>query len=103
MSSRIRLARVDEVREGRPISVEAAGTKIALFSKAGTIYATENVCPHLGAPLIDGVVIGTEITCRWHLWSFDLLTGECTSNSLAPKGLRIFPVTIEGGEVWVEV
>jgi nitrite reductase/ring-hydroxylating ferredoxin subunit len=103
MSSRIRLARTHDVREGRSFTTEVNGTKIVLFKKDGAIHACENACPHMGAPLDDGVVIAGELTCRWHMWSFDLKTGECTTNSLAPKNLRVFPVTIEGGEVWIEL
>lgn len=77
--------------------------KLVIYNCNGMFYASENACPHMGASLSDGVLIGTEVTCPWHHWSFDVTTGACTSNPLAPKTLTVFPTTIENDEVWVEL
>ncbi|KAJ8904005.1 hypothetical protein NDN08_000535 [Rhodosorus marinus] len=41
----------------------------------GQVYASANVCPHLGTPLSDGSVGDGAIVCAQHKSSFDLTTG----------------------------
>jgi nitrite reductase (NADH) small subunit len=103
MSTRIKVANLHQVRTGSPLVVEVGDCKIALSNVGGVIRAYENACPHVGAPLSEGVIIGDEIICPLHHWSFHVETGVCTSNPLAPKPLRIFPVVIENDAVWLEM
>ncbi len=100
---RTRVAAVADVPPGHMRLVVIGQQKIVIYNCSGTLYASENTCPHLGAALSEGVLIGTEVTCPWHHWSFDVTTGACTSNPLAPKPLTVFPTTVEGGEVWVDL
>ena len=39
---------------------------IALFNEGDKIYATDNQCPHMGYPLVRGVVRHGVLTCDWH-------------------------------------
>lgn len=41
----------------------------------GQVYASANICPHLGTPLSDGVVADGVLTCTQHKSSWDLTTG----------------------------
>ncbi len=99
----VRVAALAEVPPGRMLLAAAEQRKIVVYNCGGAIYASENGCPHLGAALSEGVLIGTEVTCPWHHWSFDVATGECTSNPLAPKPLTVFPAAMRDGDVWVEL
>lgn len=100
---RIKVAAVADVPPGNMLLVVTEGRKLVVYNCGGTLYASENACPHMGASLSEGVLIGTEVTCPWHHWSFDVTTGACTSNPLAPKSLTVFPTTVEAGEVWVDL
>ena len=60
----------------------------------------ENGCAHRGGPLGEGHVEGTEVTCPWHAWSFDLKTGECTTDPEMKQ--KTWPVKVEGGEVYLD-
>ena len=76
--------------------------KIALCRVGGSIHAFENVCPHAYALLSDGFVEDTEIECPLHAARFDIATGECLGPP-ADRDLVIYPVKVEGHEVFVDV
>src|SRR5262249_55913173 len=52
--------------EGLGHAVKADGLDIALFRWDDRIYAIEDLCPHLGFPLSEGVMQSGEIICSWH-------------------------------------
>jgi phenylpropionate dioxygenase-like ring-hydroxylating dioxygenase large terminal subunit len=50
-----------------PISLRRLGYKIALWRDAtGKVHALEDRCPHRGAPLSLGVILGDRIACSYH-------------------------------------
>ena len=73
---------------------------IAFFNIDGTIYAVDDVCPHLGGPLHDGRVETDEllVTCPLHGWRFSLCDG-----TMHPGRRRIatFDVEVRDGDVYV--
>src|ERR1043165_6107895 len=80
MPELIEIARTADVPRGRAKAFTVGEKKIALYHTAKGFFATDNVCPHRGGPLAEGDVIGDEIVCPWHLWSFDVATGVCPGN-----------------------
>jgi 3-phenylpropionate/trans-cinnamate dioxygenase ferredoxin subunit len=86
------VAPVNELPPGTRRSVSVGGRRIAVFNVAGRFYAVKDVCPHQGAALSDGVVVGELTACRpgeyafdadrphvkcpWHGWEYDLATGR---------------------------
>ncbi|MDX1919960.1 MAG: Rieske 2Fe-2S domain-containing protein [Candidatus Caenarcaniphilales bacterium] len=86
--------------EGLPIKVN--NLCLALFKlKDGEVYAIENSCPHVGAPLHNGLIEDKKVTCLWHGWCFDLASGDST-NCPGVK-IKSFPVKVVKDEVWVAV
>lgn len=77
-----------ELPVGRCRGVEIEGRTIVVYHTRDGFFATDNACPHRGGPLAEGDLIGNEIVCPWHLWSFDVTTG-------------INPGRVEGREVSV--
>ncbi len=56
----------DFVKES-PVSLRRLGYKIALWrDQAGKVYALEDHCPHRGAPLSLGIILGDRIACPYH-------------------------------------
>lgn len=54
------------VRES-PISLRRLGYKLALWRDAqGQVHALEDHCPHRGAPLSLGVILGDRLACPYH-------------------------------------
>ena len=88
-----------QVNEGKPIKLQ--NLALALFkTESGKVWAIENSCPHIGAPLDNGLVEKETITCLFHNWCFNLQTGSST-NCPGVK-VKTYPVKIQNSaEVWV--
>ena len=85
--------RVEDLPPGRCATVELPnGAEVAVYNVSGELFATENSCPHHGAPLADGKLCGHVIECGFHGWQFDVRDG---------RGLTV-PVSISSYRVWVE-
>jgi len=88
-------------------SVRIAATKdivqgsIREFQVDGNFHAVNGVCLHRGGPIGQGTLQGTVVTCPWHGWQFDVLTGKSLQNPSA--GLPSFPVEVRGDEIFVEI
>jgi nitrite reductase (NADH) small subunit len=93
------VASVADVGPGSALAVEVGGRDVALFNVDGTFYAIENSCPHQGAPLVDGWVEGTTVTCTWHAWCFNLTDGSMTLGSFAQ--VDPYDVRVENGQIFV--
>ena len=100
MTGFVKIACVADLPEGTGRSVEANGRRIALFNIAGAIHAMDGVCPHRGGPLGEGILKGSVVTCPWHFWQFDVVTGEAPG--LPEACLEKYGVKIEGPDIFVE-
>jgi nitrite reductase/ring-hydroxylating ferredoxin subunit len=114
---KIAVAKVGEIAVGDRKLVDVDGKSIGIFNVHGDHVAVLNVCPHQLAPICLGRVAGTTfastpgeplkwgrdgeiLACPWHGWEFDLKTGEALADK---RGLRKYPVTVEGERVYIEV
>lgn len=96
-----KVAKADDVVEGKGTIVSVDELKIAIFRLDGALYAIRNRCPHMGGNLGDGSLEGDIVRCPDHGWPFSVKTGQ---HPQAPVvGVRTFRVREEGGEVYVEV
>lgn len=99
--------------------VEVAGREIGIFNVDQAYYAVLNVCPHHHAPVCAGFVAGTYLpsapgervfgmagrvlSCPWHFWEFDIVTGESVYG-VDHRKLKTFPVTVtEDDRLLVEI
>src|SRR5262249_15554206 len=99
--TRVAGGKIGDVPAGEGRIVEGAGRNLAVFNVDGTYHAIDNFCPHRGGPLGDGDLNGTVVTCPWHGWRWDVTSGANTNN----PAVRVpcFPVTVEQGEIYVEL
>ncbi len=98
------VARASELPLGRCKLIEVRGRKIVVYHIESGFFATDNACPHRGGPLAEGDLIGDEIVCPWHLWSFNVATGV---NPGSPPGGEICVAThevkVEGDAIFLRV
>ncbi|CAN8061895.1 unnamed protein product [Agarophyton chilense] len=71
------LLETSEIVPGELKGVVVAGQQILVSCDYdGQVYASANICPHLGTPLTDGSIGDGVLTCTQHKSSWDLTTGE---------------------------
>jgi len=90
--SKFVVARASDVPEGSRILVRVLGREIGIFNIGGRFHAILNRCPHQGAELCKGDIIGRVdsdcpgemrldpsqkfLVCPWHAWEYDIETGQ---------------------------
>lgn len=97
-----KVAELSKCEQERIVLIDVNGDEVALFYVDGTVYAIENRCSHIGAPLSDGVVYDCEVECPLHGARFNLATGE----NLCPPAdtpVRTYPIKIEDGFIFLAV
>lgn len=109
------VARISDIEPGQCRIVEVKRHSVGIFNVNGTFVAVLNICPHELAPVCRGRVSGTTLpsppgeyrwgrdceilSCPWHGWEFDLLTGEALAD---PKvRVRRYPTEVQDGTVYV--
>lgn len=92
---------VDDVPEGRGLSLEIEGLKLAIFHDRGTFHAMLGRCPHANGDMGRGWIEDGEAVCPLHRWRFKLTTGRCTN--MRGQSLHRFPCEVRAGQVWVAV
>jgi nitrite reductase/ring-hydroxylating ferredoxin subunit len=102
MSRLVKIAEAQDVAPGTGKVIEAEGHSIALFNVAGAFHAIDNTCTHVGGPLGEGELAEEVVTCPWHEAKFNVKTGDVLGPP-ARKGVRSFPVKLQGDDVLVEL
>ena len=98
----VRAATRSELAGRDVLGLRLAGWPIALFALPDGIYATGNVCPHLGALLSFGTVVDGYVECPMHHALFDIRTGA-TDGSVTGRNVRTFPVRVEDDVIFVDL
>ena len=101
MAEFVKVANLSDLEAGTCGTVEAGGKAIALFNVGGTVYALDNTCLHRGGPLGEGTMEDDVVTCPWHMWEYNVRTGE----NLGDPSLKVasYPVQVDGNEIKVAV
>ena len=93
------VCRVEELPSGSCRTFDLPDRReLALYNVHGEFYATDNFCPHKGAPLASGKLCDHVIECDWHGWEFDVRTGECLT---VPERIETYLVVVE--DSWIKV
>ncbi|MEU6582513.1 Rieske 2Fe-2S domain-containing protein [Nocardia sp. NPDC046763] len=83
------LGLADAFRDGKPHSVNAFGTKLAVWADdTGELRVLDAYCRHLGGDLSTGTVKDGRIACPFHDWRWDG-DGKCTG---IPYARRVPPL-----------
>lgn len=107
-----KVASLSEISEGAVKGVNVAGERIALFNLGGEIFATSDVCTHVGCLLSENNLVEPAtspsqegeaiVECTCHGSKFNIKTGEATSPP-AVEPLKTYQVKIEGEDVLIKV
>lgn len=92
---------LSELPAGRGTTVTIDEKQIALFNVDGTIYATDDSCPHAGSSLGWGVFEGKVVRCRSHGLRFDVTTGKIVGGT--GLAVRTYPTRVEGEKVLISL
>jgi len=111
--------KTDEIAPGELVPVETDGLQLLIIADFdGSIYASANICPHLGTPLDQGSLGDGTIVCPLHKSAFSLETGELAGDWCPfppilgplvlgklepPKNLAVVPVRAKGNSIEVLV
>lgn len=107
----VRAARLRELRVGTAKRLALEGQTIALFRVNGALHAIEDACPHEeGGSLSRGTIEEASVWCPLHGARFALATGETMEppegEPMAPpvdRGVRTYPVTVIGDEIYLDL
>ena len=97
--------RSEELSRGQVRSFDLGNRRIAIYrDTAGGIHALDARCPHLGADLGHGRVVGDQLRCAFHGWRFgpDGTCSQAPGLADVPKrGVRHYPTQERWGLIWI--
>lgn len=95
--------RLSELEPGSAVKVVLHGVPVAVVRcDDGSVHAVGDTCTHADVSLAEGEVDDCAIECWLHASRFDLVTGKPLSLP-AIRPVPVFPVTLDGDEVLVDV
>lgn len=65
-----------DIPDGGMVGGHFGDQSVIVARQGDEIFAIGGQCTHYGAPLADGLVVGTTVRCPWHHACFDLRSGE---------------------------
>lgn len=105
-----------ELPVGSLKGVKAGETKVVVYHLEEGFFATQHSCTHVFAPLSRGKIVNTcQVQCPFHRARFDVRTGEVIEWANFPPGVQLlnvvrsekalttYPVSVENGQVMVEI
>jgi phenylpropionate dioxygenase-like ring-hydroxylating dioxygenase large terminal subunit len=105
--------RSDRLRGTRLETAMLLGIPLVLGRRAdGAVFALRDSCPHRGIPLSCGWYDGRAVTCKYHGWAFEPVTGQCReipsltpADALDPARIyaTAYPCVERDGYAWVFV
>ncbi len=100
MDDFVRVFSLGEVAPGTARVTQVGEYDVGVFNVDGTIYAINNVCPHVDGPLHGGKVNPTACTvqCPLHFREFSLVDG---TEEYGRQSVATFPVEIRDAEIYV--
>ncbi|MGA7459729.1 MAG: aromatic ring-hydroxylating dioxygenase subunit alpha, partial [Candidatus Korobacteraceae bacterium] len=105
--------RASEIHGRQMAKAMLLGIPLVLGRKSdGHYFAMRDSCPHRGIPLSYGWFDGQQVTCKYHGWAFEPVSGQCREipsltqrDSLDPCKIyaTAFPCEERDGHLWVYV
>ena len=121
VSKNVRLCALEEISDGQMHRVSIDGIDVMVTSVDGCVYAVEDRCGHMSAPLSLGTLEGTYVECPLHRAKFEITNGKVIGDpviNLPPDAanvrvrsfamtrtypVRAFPVDERDGELFINL
>ncbi|MEM8869240.1 MAG: nitrite reductase small subunit NirD [Pseudomonadota bacterium] len=101
MSGYIDIGALEDIRPRAARLVKTPLGCVAVFRTADDrVFALDDMCPHKGGPLSQGIQHGTSVTCPLHNWVIDLNSGEAQGEDQGR--VRIYSVRVEKGRILLD-
>jgi Fe-S cluster biogenesis protein NfuA/nitrite reductase/ring-hydroxylating ferredoxin subunit len=91
-------AKLQDIPDGGIKTHLMDGEKLLLSRRGSIVTCFQNACAHLGLALDDGEVSNGIITCPYHGFQYDLMSGECLTAptvQLQPHAVRVIGHRVE--------
>lgn len=88
-------------QEGDICEMAASGHVFCVARVEGELVVMDNVCPHRGGPLGQGLIENGHVVCPWHAWAINAKTGCASHNPNAC--VRRYAVRVEEEMVLVDL
>ena len=99
----VRVCSVNDLPTVGAVQAEIGPKRVAIVrDSAGDIHAIDDTCSHANVSLSEGDVEGSAIECWLHGSRFDLRSGKPIGLP-ATTPIAVYPVKIDGGDVFVSV
>ncbi len=99
-----RLEQAAGLKQGEIRALQIEGRPLVLVCGEGGPALVDAICPHAGANLAGGEVIGNRLRCPNHRFMFDLDTGDCARGRREGWGpLRVYPLQTVDGVLCVDL
>ncbi|MDY6834729.1 MAG: Rieske (2Fe-2S) protein [Chloroflexota bacterium] len=116
MSSWVKVSAISELSDGALKEISLEGHSLLLARIGDQFFATDNKCPHMGAKLSEGNLVGKTLVCPKHHAQYNLEDGQVIEWAKMPrvistlgkiiKGpqpLKIYPVKVEKNTILVQL
>ena len=94
------ILRLDELEEGAMKAIDLGGEEVVVAKVGGECFAFGGLCSHEGAPMVEGTLEGTTVTCPWHFTEFDVKTGAVVGG-VTNDPLPAYEVRVDGNKIRV--
>jgi nitrite reductase/ring-hydroxylating ferredoxin subunit len=95
------VASLDEIPEDGGLRIVLGELELGLYRVDGELYALDNICPHAGFPLSEGLLDGACVICPAHMWEFDVRTGLPPMVTTGERLAR-YAVRVQDDSAWID-
>jgi nitrite reductase/ring-hydroxylating ferredoxin subunit len=99
---RVLVGKESDIKEGRLKGLKADERSFIVGRYKGRLFAMDGKCSHFGFDLSYGTIKDGVVVCPAHGASFDVIDGKKVTHSGA-KDLRVYIVSVEGDDVYIEI
>ena len=93
------MGKLSDLPAGTAIEKRLFARRVAVFNVNGSLFGLESECKHMKASLTKGEISDSILTCPWHHWQYNILTGECLTHS--DMKLKRYDVEIVNDDIFL--